>query len=246
MNRTFILVRKDIKEAFASKSTLWYIIILVVIAYPYFEMVKTATDRLISQSASLTTIAESAQSTLNSMFFSLPMVLVMLSCSVFAAYAIMLDKTKRSLESLLATPLSLRQLWVAKSLAVTLPSVIIGVSVAVILVIILNIWVFVPAGVGLIIPGVQSLVSGLVLIPVLTFLTVNIVAFLQFVMSNPRYASLVFSGIFIAIYLMTLFGVSVNWDFSLIYLAMIAILTVINIILSRFLTKEKIVLSSKA
>lgn len=245
MNRTFILVRKDIKEAFASKSTLWYIIVLVIIAYPYFEAIKSMLDRLANQGATLTAMTDAAQLTLDGMFFSLPMVLIMLSCSIFAAYAILLDKTKRSLESLLATPLSLRQLWVAKSLAVTLPSVVIGVGVSIILVIVLNIWVFLPT-VGIIIPGVQSLVSGLILIPVLTFLTVGIVAFLQFVMTNPRYASLVFSALFIGIYLLTITGVAASWDFSLIYLVMIAALAIVNTILSRFLTKEKIVLSSKA
>jgi ABC-2 type transport system permease protein len=244
MNRTFILVGKDIKEAFASKSTLWYIIVLVIIAFPYFDMIKSTITGMINQGTALPIIKDAAQSAMDSMFFSLPMVLVMLSCSIFAAYAIMLDKTKRSLESLLATPLSLRQLWVAKSLAVTIPSVIIGVGVAVILVIVLNIWIFAPVA-GLIIPGFQSFISGLLLIPVLTFLTVGIVAFLQFVMTNPRYASLVFSVLFIAIYLLTIFGVSASWDFSLIYVVMIAALAVINIILSRFLTKEKIVLSSK-
>jgi len=245
MNRTFILARKDIKEAFASKSTLWYIIILVIIAYPYFESTRTILANMINQGATLAAMTETAQLTLNGIFFSLPMVLVMLSCSVFAAYAILLDKTKRSLESLLVTPLSLKQLWLAKSLAVTLPSVVIGVGVAVILVIVLNIWVFIPT-VCLLVPGVQSLISGLILIPVLTFLTVNIVAFLQFVMTNPRYASLVFSALFMSIYLLTITGVAASWDFSLIYLAMIAVLVLVNIVLSRFLTKEKIVLSSKA
>jgi ABC-2 type transport system permease protein len=245
MSRTFILVRKDIKEAFASKSTLWYIVLLVIIAFPYFDMAKSTMAEMVNQGTDLATMTGAAQSTLNSVFFSLPIVLIMLSCSVFAAYAILLDKTKRSLESLLATPLSLRQLWVAKTLAVTLPSVAIGVGVAVILVIVLNIWVFVPV-VGFVIPGFQSLISGLILIPALTYFTVSIVAFLQFVMTNPRYASLVFSMLFIAIYLLTIFGVSTNWDFSLIYLTIIAVLAVINILLSRFLTKEKIILSSKA
>ena len=245
MNRMFLLIRKDIKEAFASKSTMLYVVILAVIAFPYYEYAKSSLDRMVQQGASLNILIETAQMSVSSMFVSLPLVLIMLSCSVFAAYAILLDKTKRSLESLLATPLSLRQLWVAKNLAVTLPSVVIGVGVSIILLVLLNILVYTPVT-GVIMPDISALISGLILTPLLTFLTVSIVAFLQFVMTNPRYASMVFSMLFVSIYLLTITGVSANWDFNLIYLGMIAVLFLINVFLSRLLTKEKIVLSSKA
>jgi len=132
----------------------------------------------------------------------------------------------------------------AKSLAVTIPSITIGVGISILLIIVLNIMVFMPV-VGVIIPGISSLVGGIILIPVLTFFVVSIVTFLQLIMTNPRLASLAFSAIFIGIYLSTITEVTRNWDFSLIYLVMIALLVVINIFLSRFLTKEKIILSSK-
>jgi len=244
MKRTFVLMHKDLKEALSSKNTYLYFLVLIFIAFPYFSAAKGVLDNLVQQEAPAAIVRETSQALISSMFFTLPLVMVMLVCSVFAAYAVIMDKTKRSIESLLATPLSLRQVWMAKSLAVTIPSVTIGVGISIVLIIVLNVLVFIPA-VGVIIPGISSLVGGIILIPVLTFFVVSIVTFLQLIMTNPRLASLAFSAIFIGIYLSTITEVTRNWDFSLIYLVIITLLIVINIFLSRFLTKEKIILSSK-
>jgi ABC-2 type transport system permease protein len=244
MKRTFVLMRKDLKEALSSKNTYFYFLILIFIAFPYFEAAKGVLDSLIQSDPSKAIIRESSQALVSGMFFTLPLVMVMLVCSVFAAYAVIMDKTKRSIESLLATPLSLRQVWMAKSLAVTIPSITIGVGISILLIILLNIMVFMPV-VGVIIPDISSLIGGIILIPLLTFFVVSIVTFLQLIMTNPRLASLAFSAIFIGIYLSTITEVTRNWDFSLIYLMIIALLVLINIFLSRFLTKEKIILSSK-
>lgn len=244
MKRTFVLMRKDLKEALSSRNTYFYFLILIFIALPYFDAAKGVMNNLIQQGSPAATVKETTQALVSSMFYTLPIVMVMLVCGVFAAYAVIMDKTKRSIESLLATPLSLRQVWIAKSLAVTLPSVIIGVGVSVLLMVVLNIWVFIPV-VGVIVPGYSSLIAGIILIPVLTFFVVGIVTFLQLIMTNPRLASLAFSAIFIGIYISTITEVTRNLDFSLIYLVIIVLLAAVNVFLSRFLTKEKIILSSK-
>ena len=62
----------------------------------------------------------------------------MLICGVFSAYAIIMDKAKRTLESLLATPVSLRQIWLGKSLAVALPSVAIALLVSLLALLAMN------------------------------------------------------------------------------------------------------------
>ncbi len=44
------------------------------------------------------------------MAYNMPLMLAMMFCPIVGAYSIVVDKTKRTFESLLATPLSLRQL----------------------------------------------------------------------------------------------------------------------------------------
>jgi ABC-2 type transport system permease protein len=197
---------------------------------------------LIKQGATAATLAEAAQTTMNGIFYSLPLIIMMLICSVLASYAVVLDKTKRNIESLLATPLSLREVWIAKTLAVTIPSAVIGIVMSIIMV---NMIAFVP-NVGFIIPSPISLVTGIILVPVVTFFVVGIVTCLQLIMTNPRLASLVFSVLFLAVFFSTTISqAALKLDFSLIYLIVIVVLLGINAYLARFLSKERIVLSSK-
>jgi hypothetical protein len=95
-------------------------------------------------------------------------------------------------------------------------------------------------------PGILPLVTGLVIVPLLTFEVVAAVSMLQLITSNPRIANFAFVAVFFSFYLATITGVSTSWDFSLIYLAAIIGLAAAIIILGRFFTRERVVLSSKA
>ena len=63
---------------------------------------------------------------LNSLAYVLPMMFSIFVCSVFANYSVIVDKAKRNIESLMATPVSIKQIWLGKSLAVTMPSLMVG------------------------------------------------------------------------------------------------------------------------
>jgi len=64
------------------------------------------------------------------MFVNIPLSISMLACSIFSAYSVSLEKAKRNMESLLATPISVGQVWLGKSLAVAIPSIIISVIIS--------------------------------------------------------------------------------------------------------------------
>ncbi len=139
----------------------------------------------------------------------------------------------------------MRQVWLGKSLAVALPSIVITLLVLLIVVIVVN-QVFVVPTIGVfLVPGALSLVAALLIIPVMTFFVVCIASFLQLIMANPRIANFAFMAIFLGIYFATITELVASWDFSLIYLIVTILLAAVMLVLGRFLSKEKVVLSSK-
>jgi ABC-2 type transport system permease protein len=169
-------------------------------------------------------------------------------CSVFANYAVIVDKAKRNIESLMATPVSMKEIWMGKTLAVTLPSLGVGITVAIISLLIMDIGFITPKTGSFVVPDVVAIISTLVIIPVLVFIIVSIVTYIQLTITNPRIGNFVFSGFFFLL----LFGSNIPSamglpfsSFALIYLGFIIICGSVAYILSLHLTKEKVLLSSK-
>ena len=247
MNRMLVLLRKDLKEILKSKVTYTYLIIPVFLSWPSVESAKSVVDTLVRNGASQAEMLASAQAVTNVVFYTIPLIIVMLVCSVLSSYAVIMDKNKRSIESLLATPLSLRQVWIAKDLAVTIPGSIIGVVMSILVLAVINAIAYGPAMGVIVLPSALSMVTGIILVPLLTFFVVGIVTCLQLILTNPRFASFIFSVLFLVAFfptVVTQFGLKL--DYSLIYLIVILVFLAINYFLSRLLTKERIVLSSKA
>jgi ABC-2 type transport system permease protein len=246
MNIALAIATKDIKEAFRNKSIYIYIAFLFFISFPYLSGLGETLAKLVEQGSGTAILHAESRAFLNVLMYTLPMTLSMLFCTYLSAYALILEKARRTLESLLATPASLRQVWVGKSLAIFMPSVVVAILVVVISIIALNIVVIIPKTGGFLLPGVLPVVTGLLIIPAVTFGLVMIVSVLQLIMSNPRIGNFAFIGFFFGFYMLTITGVSSSWDFILIYLVVIAVLIVVNILLSRLFTKDRVVLSSKA
>jgi len=247
VGKLWVIARKDIREALRSRSTYLFFVIMVIISFTQLGTYNRAIDILIRQNASPQIISQSSLFFLNSIVYILPLMFSILVCSIFAAYAVITEKAKRNIESLMATPLSLNQIWMAKSLAVTLPSVVIGIAVSIFGYVVITIQAVVPKTGGVIVPDALAIVSALVLVPILIFTVVSIVIYLQLVISNPRIANLVFTGIFMVVFFginfLTSLGININ--FSVIYLGMIVVCAGISYLLSRSLTKERVLLSSK-
>lgn len=245
MGKAFIIARKDIKEALRSKTTYFYVLFLFLISYPYFDGFRNVIGGLVKQGLSSVELRLAIQSFSNGIVSTLPLVLTMLFCSFLAGYSIIMDKAKRTLESLLATPLSLRQIWLGKSLAVALPGIAITLLILLLALLVLNLVFIIPIVGSFIIPSALSFVTGLIIIPAMAFLIVLAVSFLQLIMTNPRIANFAYIAVFLGIYLVTITGLTASWDVSFIYLMVTVVLAVITLFLSRFLTKERVILSSK-
>jgi ABC-type Na+ efflux pump permease subunit len=157
------------------------------------------------------------------------------------------EKSKRNLESLMATPVSLNKIWMAKALAVTLPSVVIALGVTLLGYIIMNVFLIIPRTGIFILPGALEIVTALLIVPCLIFSVASLVIYLQLVISNPRIANLAFTGIFLVLFfggnIITQMGL--NWNFSIIYLIIIVLCGGLCLLLSRSLTRERVMLSSK-
>jgi ABC-2 type transport system permease protein len=246
MKIAWTIAIKDIREAFRNKYIYFYIAILLFIAFPYLESLRNSLTHLEGQGAAdQAAMITSARSFLNNTINALPLTLSMLFCTYLSAYAIVLEKAKRTLESLLATPASLRQVWIGKSLAVSLPSIAVTYLVLILVVLVSNYTIIMPKLDTFILPGVLPIITGLLIVPLVTFSVVCIVSIFQLTMTNPRLANMFFMIVFFGFYFMTVTGFSATWDLSLIYLVILGALIVITLGTLRFLTKERVVLSSK-
>ncbi|MGD9115657.1 MAG: ABC transporter permease subunit [Dehalococcoidia bacterium] len=246
MRQTFIIVKRDLKEAFRTRSTYLYLVILLFISIPQLQGVNAALNGLKEQSLSAADLKLQSQVVLNVLVSTLPLIYSMLICSVISAYSITMDKAKRTLESLMATPLSLRQIWLGKSLAVMLPGAAIALFASFLAFLAINFITVVPTAGGFIFPSVLAIVTAFVIVPAMVFALVCLVSFLQLTIANARLANLAFVSLFVIIYFITIISPDSGWDFGFVYLAAIAVLAVVCIMLSRLLTKERVVLSSKS
>lgn len=228
-----------------SRTTYLYLVLAAFLSFPFFDGARTVISRLQQQSLAPDQLRLAIQGFMNVIFEALPLVLGMLICSVFATYAVTIDKNKRTLESLLATPLSLRQVWLGKSLAVALPSVIMALVVSLVVVLVVNVRLVAPVAGSYVMPSVLSWVAGLVIVPLLVFVVVCLVTLLQLIIANPRIATFVFTGIFLAVYMGTITEATASWNFAFIFLVIAVFFAALVLFLARFLTKERVVLSSK-
>jgi ABC-2 type transport system permease protein len=194
------------------------------------------------------TINDYSRVFLASLTYTLPMMYSIFVCSIFSNYSVVLDKAKRNIESLMATPISIRQIWVGKALAITLPSLVIGLAISIIAYIVISVGFVVPRTHFFVVPPALAIISAFIFIPLAIFSVVMIVTEIQLTVTNPRIASLVFTAIFILLVLsinvLGSLGLSVGF-FALIYAGVIVLCGLIAYVLSHSLTKEKVLLSSK-
>ena len=244
MKKIWLIARKDISEVFRSRSIYVFIVVMLILSFSYITGYNKEVKVLTNPQA----IDDFSRSFLNGLSYLLPMMYSIFVCSIFANYSVVVDKAKRNIESLMATPISVTQLWLGKSLAVALPSIVIGLSVSILAYILLNIGFVVPNTHSFIFPDILAVLSAIIIVPLLIFSIVTIVTDIQLIIANPRIANFVFTGIFVLLVLgvNALGGLGVSTSFfPLVYLGVIVLCTVVSYILSRSLTKEKVLLSSK-
>ena len=168
----------------------------------------------------------------------------------FTSDPITKEKTNGNVESLLATPLSPKAIWMGKSLAIFLPGFVIAVVSSLIAVLAANFAAIHPATGNFVLPA-PVLFTGFVANPLL-FLGLTLLIVLLALAYNPdigvTLSMLLGWGLLIGMGAVILLG-KINlaswWPFTLSYLATAIVLGAVVLYLSHLLSKEKIVLSSK-
>jgi hypothetical protein len=183
------------------------------------------------------------------MAYFLPLFILMSFIWVFASLPIVQEKINGNLDCLLATPLGTKAIWMAKSLVVFLPAYIISVIATLIMLLTINFAAVLPLTGEFILPTPVILI-GFVINPLLFF---GLLAFIVLfsMANNPDIAiapSFILGfGLMIGIPLGLATGILnlASWSFTLWYLAGAVTAWIVVFYLTRLLTKENIVLSSK-
>ena len=247
MRKVWAVAHKDIHEAFRSRSTYLYIAILFFLAFSFSGTYNSVINRLTETNANHSEIYETSQAFLINIVYILPIMYSFFVCTIFTAYAVIVEKSKRNIESLMVTPITLKQIWLGKTLAVTVPSVLISLAVSVISYIVLDLVWVVPKVSSFIFPDALSLITAVLIVPIVIATVVSLVIYLQMVVTNPRIPNLAFTAIFLLLFFGANFltGMGINLNYSLIYVGLAIIIGSVSYILARSLTKERVILSSK-
>ena len=247
MSKLGIVAKKDLKYILQSKALYLGLGILCIIFIPLIIGFGNAVNDLEQQGQTDDEVNTLVQRDLAMLSFVLSFLSIMTFCMIASGYSVITEKLKRTLESLLATPLTIREIWLGKSLAIFLPSVIMGILLTIVAVVIANMIYVISTTESFVVPPASSLVVCAISVPVIVFLLVCVITILQFILTNTRVVNAIFLGIIFGVgFGLTGTGVDpTSWNFSLLSLTFIVGLAILTIVLARFLTRERIILAIK-
>jgi ABC-2 type transport system permease protein len=248
MKKLMAIMKKDLRETFRTKAFYVSVGVVIFVLAALSLAISEPINALMDEGLLPAEIAAAIQPLIGTTAFMLSLMLMMLFCMFINAYTLTIEKVKRSIESLLCTPLSLKQIWLGKSLAVFLPSVVLGLVFTFGGIAGINQFSIVPAVGHFVMPGVAPLVAILVIVPLIVFFLASLLIALQLIITNIRWInSALIAAIFIVGFALSpalKFG-SASWNIVFISLGVAAALALVTIYLSRLITKERIVLRSK-
>jgi ABC-2 type transport system permease protein len=183
---------------------------------------------------------------LNMILYTTCLIGVGINMNVFAFQSMTREKSRGNLESLLATPLEVKDIWIAKSLAVFLPGLALGEVLTLISLLAVNYIYFVPRTGFLMTPWIA--VSSFVCVP-LIYLGLSLLVHLVGLAGKPATGNAIvqvflplFASLMINLMLRSVLDAS-DWPFTVANLGIFAVMGIILISIRPLLTKEKIVLS---
>jgi len=169
-----------------------------------------------------------------------------INMNVFAFQSITKEKSRGNIESLMATPLSVKDIWIAKSLAVFIPGMVLGEILTIAALLAVNYIYFVPK-VGFIYTYWIGL-SSFLAVP-LVYLCLILLAHLIGLTGKPATGNVV-GQVFLPVVLTLMINLTVrhildatSWPFTLVNFGLAAIIAFIVIFLQPRITRERIVLS---
>jgi len=178
-----------------------------------------------------------------------PLIVLFACMATWATDPIAKEKAKGPIESLLATPLTARAVWIGKSLSIFLPAYVIGLSATLIVVLTMNLAAILPTTGHFVLPLPEAF-TGFLFLPLFMFALI-LLGIVFSLITNPVIGQTII--IFVGVVMMQVVGqvggriwwLLASWDYALYNLAGAALLGIIAFYLSRSLSKERIILSSK-
>lgn len=156
------------------------------------------------------------------------------------------EKSRGNIESLLATPLKVKDIWIAKSLAIFVPGLVLGEFLTLIVLVAINYIYFVPRIGFLFNPWIA--VSSFLAVP-LIYLCLSLLVYLIGLTGKPANGNVI-AQVFLPIIMTLMINLMVrnildaaSWSFTLANLGIAAAVAITVIFLQPRLTREKIVLS---
>jgi ABC-2 type transport system permease protein len=178
-----------------------------------------------------------------------PLIVLFVCIATWATEPIAKEKARGPIESLLATPLTAKAVWLGKSLAIFLPAYVMALAGTLIVILAMNLGAILPLTGHFVLPLTEAL-TAFFLFPLL-MLALVLVGIIFSLITNPVVGQIII--IFFGTVSLNVVGqlggwflwLLPSWDYALYILAGAAILGIIAFYLSRTLTKERIILSSK-
>ncbi|MDD5701220.1 MAG: hypothetical protein PHU23_04130 [Dehalococcoidales bacterium] len=247
MKRMFLILRRDFKEM---RSTTAFRIMIILVAFVTVAASAGVSIALRLQSwYGIQQAVPALDLILGLLAYFLPFVVLMVFVWAFASIQISNEKVNGNLESILATPISPKTLWMGKCLAIFMPAYLISIIATIIMLLVITLAAVLP-GWGMVVLPAAALANGLIINPLLSFALLAFIVLFS-IANNPDIATapslLVGFALMIGIPVGLLTGViDLNsWSFALWYLVGAVVCWGVVLYLTRLLTRQNIVLSSK-
>jgi ABC-2 type transport system permease protein len=230
MDEIFIVARKEMKGIVKTKSQM-----LMGISFALYLGVMTAPV--------VKTVEESAVvDQFNNLIFYFVLVVGIFTAYLFSGKVFFNEKREGIIETVLCTPLSLRQIWSGKVVGVTIPAYLIALLTAVLITIIGNIFSTI-----LLLPSPAIALHIFLVVPAFIAAAVGLLGFGHFLL-GMRENQILNISIFFVIFLALFFtktvisgGYAVSWAaIGVLLIAAVLLLALISY-LTRYLSKERIV-----
>jgi ABC-type Na+ efflux pump permease subunit len=180
MRRVWIIARKDLADVLGSRSTYLYVFVMLLASSSYFFSYFSIANQLSHQGANAAAILATSRVFLSSISYIIPVLYCFFACQTSISIVV-LEKTKRTLESLMATPATMQEIWLGKSIAVTASGTAVGLAVSVFSYLVISLAEVAPRVHQFIAPPPLAIVSGIIVVPLLVFSVISLVTHLQLV-----------------------------------------------------------------
>ncbi|MCJ7471255.1 MAG: hypothetical protein MUP02_00385 [Actinobacteria bacterium] len=247
MKKTGIILKRDFREL---KQTNTFLIISIVFAVITIAIAVSVSIVLSKQEWVGQKAAEPVLEIIISLIaYFLPLAILMTFIWAFSSLPVVKEKVNGNIASLIATTLTPKEIWLGKSLAIFIPGYIISIISTMIVLLTVNLSVIVPATGNFLLPLPLFLTSlifdPLLLFGLLLFIILISLAYNPDIAITPSF--LLGFGLMMGVPLGMAVGAInlASWSFSLWYLMGVIIVWIIVLLLTRLLTKEKIILSAK-